>query len=215
MRRERGGVVVNYLYSGDCQLYDWNGAWGYRNEPLTGGLVKVGVRWYDPTVGRFLQQDPWLGALALPLTLNAYAYCANNPVNMVDPTGKIPPVIAGLVFATLAGILIDEILESAHGNLTNPPPVNDALVTAVGVCAIGMGISGVGSSTTTTETTTETTRYLWGLITVTKTTTTSQTTTTSGNPKLSRGFGYAGWAFGTAYIVDKIEEALGIDIGWW
>jgi RHS repeat-associated protein len=47
--------------AGARQTYDWNGAWGYRNEALTGGLQKVGVRWYDPTVGRFLQQDPWLG----------------------------------------------------------------------------------------------------------------------------------------------------------
>ena len=30
--------------------YDWNGAWGYRNEALSVGLQKVGVRWYDPTV---------------------------------------------------------------------------------------------------------------------------------------------------------------------
>ena len=52
--------------------YDWNGLWGYRNEALTGGLQKVGVRWYDPTVGRFLRQDPWLGSIYAPLTLNAY-----------------------------------------------------------------------------------------------------------------------------------------------
>ncbi|GIV08591.1 MAG: hypothetical protein KatS3mg019_1980 [Fimbriimonadales bacterium] len=47
------------LVSGMRAVYDWNGAWLYRNE-LTeaGGLVKVGVRWYDPAVGRFLQQDP-------------------------------------------------------------------------------------------------------------------------------------------------------------
>ncbi len=77
------------LVSGDRQVYDWNGAWGYRNEPLTGGLQKVGVRWYDPTVGRFLQQDPWLGSIYHPLTLNAYAYCLNDPVNMVDPSGAI------------------------------------------------------------------------------------------------------------------------------
>ncbi len=82
--------MVNYLYSGDRQVYDWNGAWGYRNEPLTGGLVKVGVRWYDPTVGRFLQQDPWLGSLSVPLTLNAYAYCVNDPMNAVDPSGRYP-----------------------------------------------------------------------------------------------------------------------------
>ncbi len=39
-----------------------NGAWGYRNEAHTGGLRKVGVRWYDPTIGRFLQKD--LGLVA-------------------------------------------------------------------------------------------------------------------------------------------------------
>jgi RHS repeat-associated protein len=57
--------------AGARQTYDWNGAWGYRNEALTGGLQKVGVRWYDPTVGRFLQQDPWLGDIYALLTLNA------------------------------------------------------------------------------------------------------------------------------------------------
>ncbi|BCW96157.1 MAG: RHS repeat-associated core domain-containing protein [Fimbriimonadales bacterium] len=73
--------------SGVRATYDWNGAWGYRNEALTGGLQKVGVRWYDPAVGRFLQQDPWLGSIYAPLTLNAYAYCVNDPVNAVDSDG--------------------------------------------------------------------------------------------------------------------------------
>ncbi len=77
------------LVAGMRQVYDWNGAWLYRNELTeTGGLVKVGVRWYDPAVGRFLQQDPWLGSLYAPLTLNAYGYCMNDPVNAVDPDGK-------------------------------------------------------------------------------------------------------------------------------
>jgi len=76
------------MVNGSRQTYDWNGAWGYRNEALTGGLQKVGVRWYDPTVGRFLQQDPWLGSIYAPLTLNAYGYCVNDPVNAVDPEGE-------------------------------------------------------------------------------------------------------------------------------
>jgi RHS repeat-associated protein len=49
------------LVSGSPDVYAWNGAWGYRNEANTGGLQKVGVRWYDPAIGRFLQKDPWLG----------------------------------------------------------------------------------------------------------------------------------------------------------
>jgi RHS repeat-associated protein len=76
------------LVNGSRQTYDWNGAWLYRNETLTGGLVKVGVRWYDPAVGRFLQLDPWLGSIYAPLTLNGYGYCVNDPVNAVDPEGE-------------------------------------------------------------------------------------------------------------------------------
>jgi RHS repeat-associated protein len=78
------GDTVN----GTPDIYAWNGAWGYRNEPNTGGLQKVGVRWYDSAVGRFLQKDPWLGDLYEPLTLNAYGYCVNDPVNAVDPSGE-------------------------------------------------------------------------------------------------------------------------------
>ena len=45
------------LVSGSPEVYAWNGAWGYRNEANTGGLQKVGVRWYDSTIGRFLFTD--------------------------------------------------------------------------------------------------------------------------------------------------------------
>ena len=77
-----GGVA------GTRQTYDWNGAWGYRNEALSGRLQKVGVRWYDSTVGRFLQQDPWLGDIYEPLTLNRYGYCVNDPMQLGDPSGQ-------------------------------------------------------------------------------------------------------------------------------
>jgi len=76
--------------AGARPTYDWNGAWGYRNEALTGGLQKVGVRWYDPTVGRFLQQDPWLGDVYVPITMNAFIYCANKPIQTVDISGLKP-----------------------------------------------------------------------------------------------------------------------------
>ncbi len=77
------------LVNGAREAYDWNGAWGYRNEALTGGLQKVGVRWYDPSVGRFLQVDPWLGSVYAPRTLNGYGYCVNDPLQLVDPSGCI------------------------------------------------------------------------------------------------------------------------------
>ncbi|GIV08910.1 MAG: hypothetical protein KatS3mg019_1001 [Fimbriimonadales bacterium] len=101
------------LVNGMRQVYDWNGAWLYRNELTeTGGLVKVGVRWYDSAVGRFLQEDPWLGSVYAPITLNGYAYCVNDPVNAVDPSGKVAFAIVviifidGLAIGAAAGYLI-------------------------------------------------------------------------------------------------------------
>jgi RHS repeat-associated protein len=78
------------LVSGSPEVYAWNGAWGYRNEANTGGLQKVGVRWYDPATGRFLQKDPWLGSPYAPLTLNRYGYCLNDPLQLVDTDGEKP-----------------------------------------------------------------------------------------------------------------------------
>jgi RHS repeat-associated protein len=75
------------LVSGSPEVYAWNGAWGYRNEAHTGGLQKVGVRWYDPATGRFLQKDPWLGTPRSPVSLNPYVFAFNNPVVMVDIGG--------------------------------------------------------------------------------------------------------------------------------
>jgi len=85
------------LVSGSPEVYAWNGGWGYRYEAGTGGLVKVGVRWYDPTIGRFLQKDPWLGDVHQPLTLNAYGYCVNDPLQMTDPSGMIVKKIAEFI----------------------------------------------------------------------------------------------------------------------
>jgi len=82
-------------------VYAWNGAWGYRNELNTGGLQKVGVRWYDSVVGRFLQTDPWLGSVYAPLTLNVYGYCVNDPVGFVDPSGQWIAIVAAVVAAVV------------------------------------------------------------------------------------------------------------------
>lgn len=61
--------------------FGFAGAKGYYTDEGT-GLMKLGCRYYDPTLGRFITKDPdhdgW----------NWYAYCGNNPVNAVDPTGN-------------------------------------------------------------------------------------------------------------------------------
>jgi RHS repeat-associated protein len=51
------------------------------------GLVKFGARYYDPSLGRWTQQDPFTGHVANPKTLNRYAYAGCDPVNTTDPRG--------------------------------------------------------------------------------------------------------------------------------
>ncbi len=61
---------------------------GYYYDTET-GLYYLQTRYYDPEVGRFISQDSL--EYAAPETingLNLYAYCLNNPVMNVDPTGN-------------------------------------------------------------------------------------------------------------------------------
>jgi RHS repeat-associated protein len=51
------------------------------------GLYYYGARYYNPSVGRFISEDPWEGDLSNPQTLNKYSYVLNNPLKYVDPTG--------------------------------------------------------------------------------------------------------------------------------
>ncbi len=44
-------------------------------------------RWYDPSTGRFISQDPLPGFISNPKTLNPYVYVVNSPTTLVDPSG--------------------------------------------------------------------------------------------------------------------------------
>jgi RHS repeat-associated protein len=55
------------------------------------GLFYYRARYYDPTIGRFLQEDIFGGLPRFPQSLNRFVYVANNPVNFLDPTGLVVP----------------------------------------------------------------------------------------------------------------------------
>jgi RHS repeat-associated protein len=80
-----GAVAGNYQYGAFGQPSSMNPAagrytfTGYQYDAAS-GLYYAGVRYYDPSIGRFLSEDP------VPST-NPYPYAVNDPVNFIDLLG--------------------------------------------------------------------------------------------------------------------------------
>ena len=70
-----GGVYNSYRYTSQ-----------YLDEET--GLYYLRARYYDPSNGRFTQEDSYLGEENSPLTLNLYMYCHGNPLMFRDLSGN-------------------------------------------------------------------------------------------------------------------------------
>jgi len=59
---------------------------GYRYDTEI-DMYYLNSRYYNPETGRFISSDGLLGETGDIQSTNMYAYCANNPIANVDPTG--------------------------------------------------------------------------------------------------------------------------------
>ena len=57
------------------------------------GLYYLNARYYNPEDGRFMTEDTYRGDTTKSETGHLYVYCANNPVNYVDPSGHFTVVL--------------------------------------------------------------------------------------------------------------------------
>ena len=117
----RNITAVNYEYDAwgrelSWSTYDSGYAGLIFNNPLTyrgyiydreTGFYYLQSRYYDPSVGRFLNADDvvFLG-MSKTIDWNLYVYCCSNPVNCANSTGKlwwflIP--VAGIALTLLTG----------------------------------------------------------------------------------------------------------------
>ena len=115
---ESGDWAVTYEYDAWGNLLEKKGyssgyAGAYVYNPLTykgylydeeTGFYYLQSRYYDPTIGRFLNADDiqYLGASGTLLSLNLFVYCENDPVNLVDSTGTSIAVAQPVLYSFLA-----------------------------------------------------------------------------------------------------------------
>ena len=76
------GARVTNDTSGDPYA-GFGGQYGYRSD-AEAGLQLLGLRYYDPTTGRFATRDP----IGYKGGVNVYGYCVNNSIIRIDPLGE-------------------------------------------------------------------------------------------------------------------------------
>ena len=71
------------------QIGEATSGFGYNGEYYNAatGMIYLRARFYAPEMNRFAQKDLLRGSAFAPKSLNRYVYCANNPVNFIDPSG--------------------------------------------------------------------------------------------------------------------------------
>jgi RHS repeat-associated protein len=71
-----GGTSISGQTNANSQQYT-----GRENDGT--GLYSYRARYYSPSLGRFISEDP----IGFAGGLNQYAYVGNDPVNAIDPSG--------------------------------------------------------------------------------------------------------------------------------
>lgn len=72
--------------SGPSLEMGYLGAWERPADSAT-GLIQMGARTYDPSLGSFASEDPVLGRMGFGASVNRYLYVWDNPLNAYDLNG--------------------------------------------------------------------------------------------------------------------------------
>ena len=122
---------------------------GYYYDTET-GFYYVSSRYYDPEIGRWINADGYVSTGQGVLGYNMFAYCGNNPVNRVDPTGQFWSEI--WEFAKTAVVEIGKamgVMSPAYAGCggaavaDGPLPFGD-IVAAAGAALLTVGAIGYG-----------------------------------------------------------------------
>ena len=115
---------------------------GYMQDDET-GYYYLQSRMYDPTDGRFIQEDTYLGDEKDPLSLNLYTYCHNNPMMYDDQNGHWVHIAVGALIGAAVNTVshaIDDYLDDGKINSGWKSYVKEAAIgAATGALAAATG----------------------------------------------------------------------------
>jgi len=115
------------------------------------GLYYYRARYFDPTIGRFLSEDP----IRTLRSFTLYAYVLNNPTGRVDPSGKFANIVIGMVIggtiggfragltgdSLVAGILTGAAIGAVGGQRSGGSVLIGGAVLTIGEASVVTGVS--------------------------------------------------------------------------
>ena len=111
----------------DANPFQYVGKYGVQYESPT--LTFMRARYYDPTIGRFVSEDPiW--------ALNLYPYADNNPIMGIDPKGEMPILSETLDF-----------LGRNHEVITTAIPIITTAIKTATYVPVGAALKAAGTLT--------------------------------------------------------------------
>ena len=128
-----------------------------RESQVGTGYIDLQARFYDPTVGRFLQVDPLTEAQE---NFSVYQYGWNNPITNSDPDGRFPGGPGSRLLAeaerewnvfTRDAKVFGEYAESATAKILTYTDINDATVLATSISRDGNAVNIDGTPATSLD----------------------------------------------------------------
>lgn len=138
-----GNTVVEYRYDawGNIIYQTPNQTIGninpfrYRSNyyDIETGWYYLQSRYYNPSIGRFISADGLVGEIGDIQSQNMYAYCANNPVMLVDNDGEFGvPAILALALVSAIVNAVSQLVSNVFAGKTGKQVFDGVVGAAIG-----------------------------------------------------------------------------------